>query len=198
MADGVRSLYPNASSFDLETFSTKEFIVKDFIEGLSQSVHASRKSHGATAAYAFDPKPYIRTFEAALDRTKDLNQDLADQESELKEGVRRAELEHSRKVQELGKKLEDTLDKFQKLDVNIGSTAVRIGGQLEQLDKQRRRATDAKFLIECFVEFSRGDTSRLEKMRKSGRIDDSIRCAVISRQLMSIAEKLDLSSGDRT
>ncbi|KAF3933873.1 hypothetical protein ABW19_dt0202788 [Dactylella cylindrospora] len=195
--DGVRGLYPTLPTFELNTFSSKEFIVKDFIEGLSQSVQSTRRSQGP-AATAFDPKPYIRTFEAAVSRIKEINQDLAEQESELKEAVRRAELDHTRKVNELGKKLENTLDKFQKLDVNIGGKAVQIGSQLEQLDKQRMRAVDAKFLIECYVEFSRGDTSRLEKMRKSGLINDSIRCAVISRQLMSIAEKLDLSSMDRT
>jgi len=98
----------------------------------------------------------------------------------------------------LSKRLEDTLNRFQKLDVNIGSMAVQIGGQLEQLDKQRKRATDAKSLIECYSEFARGDSSRLEKMRKSGRIDDSIRCAIISRQLITIAEKMDLAGEDRT
>jgi len=67
--------------------------------------------------------------------------------------------------------------------------AVRIGGQLEQLDKQRQRAEDAKFLIQCYTEFSRGDMGRLESLRRTGRIDDSIRCAVVSRQLSLVVKR---------
>ena len=67
--------------------------------------------------------------------------------------------------------------------------AVRIGGQLEQLDMQRQRAEDARFLIECYTEFNRGDTGRLERLRRTGRIEDSIRCAVVSRQLSLIVKR---------
>lgn len=69
--------------------------------------------------------------------------------------------------------------------------AVRIGGQLEQLDKQRQRAEDAKFLIQCYTEFSRGDMGRLESLRRTGRIEDSIRCAVVGRQLSLIVKRTE-------
>lgn len=69
--------------------------------------------------------------------------------------------------------------------------AVRIGGQLEQLDKQRQRAEDAKFLIQCYTEFSRGDMGRLENLRRTGRIEDSIRCAVVGRQLSLIVKRTE-------
>jgi len=141
---------------------------------------------------AFDPKPYIRTFEAALGRLKDLDETLSARESELKEGVRRAEIDHTRTLDRLGLKFNTTLSEFQRLDTSIsdgGGMAVRIGGQLEQLDKQRQRAEDAKFLIQCYTEFSRGDMGRLESLRRTGRIDDSIRCAVVSRQLSLVVKR---------
>ena len=69
--------------------------------------------------------------------------------------------------------------------------AVRIGGELEQLDKQRQRAADAMFLIKCYSEFCRGDSSRLEALRKTGEIEDSIRCAIVSRQLTMIARRTE-------
>lgn len=147
---------------------------------------------------AFDPKPYIRSFESALDRLKELDQDLSEQESDLKEGVRRAELDHSRTIERLGSKFNQTLEEFQRLDASIsdgGGMAVHIGGQLEQLDKQRQRAADAMFLIRCYSEFSRGDPSRLESLRKTGRIEDSIRCAVVSRQLTMIAKRTTDGAG---
>lgn len=141
---------------------------------------------------AFDPKPYIRAFEAALGRLKNLDEALSEKESELKEGVRRAEMEHSRTLERLGIKFNSTLSEFQRLDSSIsdgGGMAVRIGGQLEQLEKQRERAEDAKFLIQCYTEFSRGNIGRLERLRKTGRIEDSIRCAVVSRQLSLVVKR---------
>lgn len=141
---------------------------------------------------AFDPKPYIRAFEAALTRLKELDMDLKDQESELKGNVRRAEVEHMRTLDKLGSKFNSTLSEFQRLDETIsegGSTAVRIGGELEKLDLQRKRAEDAKFLIQCYAEFNKGDTGRLERLRKTGRLEDIIRCAVVSRQLSLIVKR---------
>ncbi|KAF8475948.1 exocyst complex component Sec10-like protein [Kalaharituber pfeilii] len=191
--DGGRSIFPKVASFNLSTFSSKDFIVKDFIEGLSATTLAAHRKSGIQTT-AFDPKPYIRTFEAALERLKELDQDLSERESDLKEGVRRAELEHSRTLERLGSKFNQTLQEFQRLDASIsdgGGMAVRIGEELEQLDKQRQRAADAMFLIKCYSEFCRGDASRLEALRKTGRIEDSIRCAVVSRQLIMIAKRTD-------
>ncbi|KAA8894126.1 exocyst complex component Sec10-like protein [Sphaerosporella brunnea] len=189
--ESARSIFPKANSFSLEEFSSKDFIVKDFIEGLTDSsIPASRRS--GLGNNAFDPKPYIRTFEAALDRLKELDETLSEKESELKEGVRRAEIEHTRTLDRLGEKFNSTLAEFHRLDSSItdgGGVAVRIGGQLEQLDKQRQRAEDARFLIQCFTEFNRGETGRLERLRKTGRIEDSIRCAVVSRQLSLIVNR---------
>ena len=145
----------------------------------------------------FDPKPYIRTFEAALDRLKELDQDLSERESDLKEGVRRAELDHTRTIERLGSKFNQTLQEFQRLDASIsdgGGTAVRIGGELEQLDRQRQRAAEAMFLIKCYSEFCHGNASRLEALRRTGNIEDSIRCAVVARQLTMIARRTEGSN----
>lgn len=193
--------------------------MKDFIEGLSSTSLAAHRRSGVhntgrfpitrlvmaaplpdTDGTAFDPKPYIRSFEAALDRLKELDQDLSERESDLKEGVRRAELEHTRTIERLGSKFNQTLQEFQRLDASIsdgGGMAVRIGGELEQLDKQRQRAADAMFLIRCYSEFCRGDASRLEALRKTGRIEDNIRCAVVARQLTMIARRMDGNTQSR-
>jgi hypothetical protein len=215
--DSSRPIYPKANTFSLEEFSVidivltcfhsytdnnaifqnKDFIVKDFIEGLTESSIPATRRPGF-GSNAFDPKPYIRTFEAALDRLKELDETLSDKESELKEGVRRAEIEHTRTLDRLSEKSNTTLTEFHRLDSSItdgGGVAVRIGGQLEQLDKQRQRAEDARFLIQCYAEFNRGDTGRLERLRKTGRIEDSIRCAVVSRQLSLIVKRQEAVGG---
>lgn len=59
----VRSLYPKGPSFTLENFSNKDFIVRDFVEELSESAIPINRRSGP-AQPAFDAKPFIRTFES--------------------------------------------------------------------------------------------------------------------------------------
>ena len=57
-----RSIFPKAPSFTLETFSNKDFIVKDFMESLTDSAIPVNRRSGSVQQ-AFDPKPLIRCFE---------------------------------------------------------------------------------------------------------------------------------------
>ena len=58
-----RSIFPKAPSFTIETFSNKDFIVKDFIESLTDSAIPVNRRSGSSVQQAFDPKPLIRSFE---------------------------------------------------------------------------------------------------------------------------------------
>jgi len=182
--------------FSLETFSSKDFIVKDLVEALSDSAAPARRSLGTPglpantqSAQAFDPKPLIRTFEHALTRLKTLSEDLEERENELSAGVRRAENNHNQNTQSQEKKLQRTIDNFHQLERTLdgdsdigGNAAVRIGERLEELDKQRQRAQDAKFVLQCWIEVSeRGDLSSLDDVRRMGAGEGKVRCAHIAR-----------------
>lgn len=197
----------NLQLFTLETFSSKDFIVKDFIETLSESAHATRRSAGQsitpgqapTSQQAFDPKPLIRTFEHALSRLKTLSEDLEVRENELSLSVRRAEGQHNSNIKSRERELERAIDNFHRLERTLdgdgdagGNVAMRIGERLEELDKQRQRAQDAKFILQCWLEVSeRGDLAMLEDVRKTGGGDGKVRCAYIARQLLRISQRLD-------
>ncbi|TVY51180.1 Exocyst complex component sec10 [Lachnellula cervina] len=209
----ARTLFPRGPSFTLENFSNKDFIVRDFIEDLSESaVPANRRS--GPSQQAFDPKPLIRTFENALSQLGSLSEELGEKETDLLTSVRRAEIQHDQTLDTLGRKLDETIDSFQDLDLQInqpngvngsdrhgradggGLVAVQIGERLEELDKQRRRAQDANFLIQCWSEVSEaGELTSLEEMiRRQGSGDNKVRCAVIARQLMKMSQRLDPKS----
>lgn len=81
-----------------------------------------------------------------------------------------------------------------------GIVAVQIGERLEDLDKQRRRAQDANFLIQCWLEVSEaGRLTSLEDMiRRQGGGENKVRCAVIARQLMRMSQRLDPASWAQT
>ncbi|KAK7744175.1 Exocyst complex component 5 [Cytospora paraplurivora] len=214
---GTRSLFAQGPSFSEEDFSTKDFIVRDFIDDLAESaVPANRRSVPANQQ-AFDPKPLIRTFENALSQLSSLTDKLQEEESELQSDVRRAEMQHDRTLDSLGRKLDESMAQFEALDSTLngsnavngydrsnrsdagGYIAVQIGERLEELDKKRRRALDANFLIQCWNEVSEsGQLVSLEEMKRVGGAENKVRCANIARQLMRISQRLDAVSWGQT
>ncbi|ATZ47005.1 Bcsec10 [Botrytis cinerea B05.10] len=211
----VRSLYPKGPSFTLENFSSKDFIVRDFVEELSESAIPINRRSGP-AQPAFDAKPFIRTFESALQQLATLSDELEEKETDLLTSVRRAEIQHDQTLDTLGRKLDESIDSFESLDITLnnpngtngattdrygrpeagGNIAVQIGERLEDLDKQRRRAMDANFLIQCWIEVSEnGSLISLEDMiRRQGGGENKVRSAVIARQLMRMSQRLDPAS----
>ena len=199
-----RSIFPSAPTFSLDTFSSRDFIVKDFVEALSDTaVPPNRKSGPSNLADAFDPKPFIRSFEHALKRMSDLSGDLEIQENERSAAVRRAEAQHNGNVQVLRRTLDQTIDSFHALDTSLngddyddtGNNVVKIGERLEELDRQMTRAQDARFIVQCWMEVSeRGELFQLEDIRRSGDGEGKVRCARIARILTKISQRLDTES----
>lgn len=145
----------------------------------------------------------------ALSQLAVLGDELQEKESELLSQVRRAEIQHDQTLDTLGRKLDETMESFEALDISLnpnstngndangkpdtgGNIAVQIGEKLDDLDKKRRRAQDTIFLISCWTELSEtGLLSSLEDIRRQGGAENKVRCAVIARQLMRISQQLD-------
>ncbi|KAE8441544.1 hypothetical protein EG329_004852 [Mollisiaceae sp. DMI_Dod_QoI] len=212
-----RSIFLKGPSFTLENFSNKDFIVRDFVEELAESAVPINRRSGP-AHQAFDPKPLIRTFENALSQLATLSDELGERETDLLTFVRRAEIQHDQTLETLGRKLDQSIDSFETLDISLnhpngvnsndrngrsdggGMVAVQIGERLEDLDKQRRRALDANFLIQCWLEVSEaGQLTSLEDMiRRQASGENKVRCAIIARQLMRMSQRLDPQSWAQT
>lgn len=50
----------------------------------------------------------------------------------------------------------------------VGKTAIRIGEQLETIDKERSKASESRDIIEYFMEFQEGSSERLDSLVQSG------------------------------
>lgn len=215
-SSGSKALFPTGPSFSLDDFSSKDFIVRDFVDGLAENaVPANRRS--GPAHQPFDPKPLIRTFENSLSQLSSLSEELQAKESEILSQVRRAEIQHDQTLDTLGRKLDQSMTQFEALDLSLnnpnaingsertgrsdggGNIAVQIGEKLEELDRKRRRAQDANFLIQCWVEVTEtGELTSLQDIQRQGSAENKVRCAVIARQLMRISQRLDPTSWGQT
>ncbi|CAK7263603.1 Exocyst complex component 5 [Sporothrix epigloea] len=210
-----RALFPKGPSFTLDDFSNKDFIVRDFVDALAETAVPANRRSGVAAQQAFDPKPLIRTFESALSQLGLLSEELQEKESDILSQVRRAEIQHDQTLDTLGSKLDQSMVQFEALDLGLnnpsgaadstnergsrpkpdsggGNIAVQIGEKLEELDRKRRRALDANFLVQCWTELSEtGLLTPLDEIQRQGGADNKVRCAVIARQLMRISQRLD-------
>ena len=67
-----------------------------------------------------------------------------------------------------------------------------LGVQLEAIEKQRRRAIDAKDLFTYYLDFARDNTSdRLDSLQLSSDKSGKSQCAVMTRRLLNLSKDLD-------
>jgi exocyst complex component 5 len=126
LAPDIYDLDPAARSLlQLDTFRNK-FIVNEFVQGLSAAnIASSARSHDA-----LDPKPYIRTFENALQRLADLREQVVEEGREIEKDVKSAEVVFARRNGQLEETFRDINNTFTGLQGRIsevGKTAITIG-----------------------------------------------------------------------
>jgi exocyst complex component 5 len=202
---------PRAPLFTLDTFSSKDFVVKDWIEKLSDDAAPRRQSASTTGPHAaFDPKPLIRAFEASRSELLRLSDQLESRENELSTSVRKAEAAQQQVVMTTEKRMQQSISQFNRLDNSLNGVpdthedesgagsymALRIGERLEELERQRQRAQDAKNLLLCWLEVSeRGSLSSLEQLKRKPGGDGKVKSAALARQLLTISQRLEQDDG---
>ncbi|GAA5924103.1 exocyst subunit SEC10 [Sporobolomyces koalae] len=186
-ANGTRADEPEIS---LATFQSSSFDVSKFVTKLmQQDVDRAKTKSGA-----FDPSPHVATLEKTLALLLPLRKANALKTSELERSVNQAERAYRGDVRGAKAGFETVNTQFSTLDTKItsvGRTAVRIGEQLESIDRLRQRASEAHDLILYYNEFATGDTSRLEQMRKEGGRDGRQKVAIASRRLLSLSKEVE-------
>ncbi|KAJ7284033.1 exocyst complex protein [Mycena rebaudengoi] len=179
----------------LSAFKAK-FDLTEFIGNVSEKLIAQSKGSSGP----FDPKPFISTFEAAVDKLIAVRKDVQSQTEKMEKSVRISEREYSKKMAELNRGFETVGNSFAGMESRmneVSSTAVRIGEQLETVHIERLRAQAAYDLIDFYNQFSRGDTTRLDTLRKEGRAGRR-QVAVLLRRLNTVAKEVDLPTADKT
>ncbi|KIY49405.1 exocyst complex protein [Fistulina hepatica ATCC 64428] len=175
---------------------TGKFDVTDFVGAVSEKlISQSKESPGP-----FDPKPFIRSFEVAVDRLIALRKDVQTKTEQMEKNVRVSDREYSKKMNDLNRGFEQVGNSFVGMETRmneVGSTAIRIGEQLETVHVERQRAQAAYDLIDYYNQFSKGDTTRLDALRKEGR-QGRRQVAILLRRLNTVAKEVDLPSADKT
>ncbi|KIK67925.1 hypothetical protein GYMLUDRAFT_36733 [Collybiopsis luxurians FD-317 M1] len=183
------------AQLQLPTFKGK-FDVTEFVGGVSEKLIAQSMAD----AGPFDPMPFIKTFEAAIDKLIAVRKDVQAKTEQMEKSVRVSEREYSKKMAELNRGFEAVGNSFSGMEGRmnqVSSTAIRIGEQLETVHIERQRAQAAYDIIDFYNQLSRGDTSRLDALRKEGRHGRQ-QVAVLLRRLSTVAREVDLPTADKT
>ncbi|KAG6833946.1 hypothetical protein H0H87_007957 [Tephrocybe sp. NHM501043] len=174
---------------------TGKFDVTDFVGTVSEKLITQSKTDNGP----FDPKPFIQTFEAAIDTLIAVRKDVQTKTEQMEKSVRVSEREYSKKMTDLNRGFEAVGGSFAGMEARmntVSSTAVRIGEQLETVHLERQRAQAAYDIIDFYNQLSKGDTARLDTMRKEGRAGRH-QVAVILRRLNAVAKEVDLPNADK-
>ncbi|KAJ3987466.1 exocyst complex protein [Lentinula detonsa] len=183
------------AQLQLSAFKGK-FDVTEFVGGVSEKLIAQSKAD----AGPFDPIPFIKTFEAAVDKLIAVRKEVQAKTEQMEKSVRVSEREYSKKMADLNRGFESVGNSFSGMESRmneVSSTAIRIGEQLETVHIERQRAQAAYDIIDYYNQFLKGDTSRLDTLRKEGR-QGRRQVAVLLRRLNTVAKEVDLPTADKT
>lgn len=141
-----------------------------------------------------DPKPYIRTFEAALQELQRLQQLTSGRERDLSKAVHDAELEHSRAMISVGQQADQMMNDFHALETVVSDITTATSGlsdKLERLSRQHEQTGFSKFLVDSYFSFlNTGQSTALTRMWESGVPADRRRSATVVAQLQKLSRKI--------
>ncbi|WFD33662.1 Exocyst complex component 5 [Malassezia cuniculi] len=167
------------------------FSSADFVAALSEpELAATRSSH-----MPLNATPFIETFRKAIEDLQGIRQTVGNEVVALSSDVQVSQFVYAKKMRQLAHNFDATQLSFTSLEGRIsevGRTAIRIGEQLESLNRQRTRASETHDLIEYYYLFARGDTSRLDALRTNGGREGRLKAAMILRRLAVISREVDI------
>ncbi|TPX36908.1 hypothetical protein SmJEL517_g00874 [Synchytrium microbalum] len=177
-----------------DNFKGTHFNKREIVENLSSKLVQQARANPRE----FDPKPFLRTFEVALDELKRVRKNFQRKIDDLEDEEASTERTRRKKMAEIYTSFESVSQAYEMLEAQIGevgNTAIRIGEQLETIDRQRTRALEAKELIEFYMEFNTGRSAKLEQLSSSGP-EGELKSAIVLRRLNAIAKDVDIPGTD--
>ncbi|KAI7934449.1 hypothetical protein MJO28_017082 [Puccinia striiformis f. sp. tritici] len=178
-----------SSNISLNTFVEPTFSVASLLAGLTEGLIKEDKESGK----AFNPDPFIATLEGAIEQLLPLQDQVNQKIKTLEKDVAQKERGYRTRIDDFKNGLNKVTHEFSGLNskiTEVGKTAIRIGEQLESIDRVRSRATEAHDIILYYNEFARGETTRLEALRKEGK-EGRAKVAVIARRLLTVSRDIE-------
>ncbi|KAJ2367186.1 Exocyst complex component 5 [Coemansia sp. RSA 2610] len=147
-------------------FAQSTFVADDFVEEISRADLDFSRKHAT-----FEPKPFVRTFERALDKLLSAHGELGATIAQLERAADTSASDHRKKMARLKQTFGTVGSSFERLETQISevsSNTIRIGEQLDTVAKEKERAEAIKELVEFYAELNEGNTRHLDALLEGG------------------------------
>ncbi|KAJ1744113.1 Exocyst complex component 5 [Coemansia sp. RSA 990] len=164
-------------------FAQSAFLADEFMEEISRvDLEFARKNA------EFGPKPFVRTFERALDKLEMAQSELGNRISQLERSANTYAEDHRKKMVRLKQTFATVGSSFERLETQIsevGSNTIRIGEQLDTVAKEKERAEAIKELVGFYAQLNEGNTRNLDTLLEGGA-EGMLKVAQTLRRLNTI------------
>ncbi|OMJ26724.1 Exocyst complex component 5 [Smittium culicis] len=145
----------------------KDFDPNSFIEVVTSKLNLTGKNNSG----AFNPKPYIRTFEYLIENLESMKSQLDEDISSLSISLKNEEEIHKKKIWKFRMAIKAFGSNFANLENEInqvGENFIRVGEQLERVAKEKSRSEDIKELVDYFADFNAGKHDLIDQLKDNG------------------------------
>lgn len=177
--------------------------MNEFVEELSKD-HSIQGSNGSKKGTfeSLDPKPYIRTFEFIVKELNTLSEDSANKKHLLADQVSAQELEHAQNVVELSGGLKKMMIKYDQLDNQLTTVNQAVGPLGEKLElairKKKAYIKSVELIAQYNSFYATGESKYLDSLRLSQNWQKQTQAAILVKNLLILALKVETSSVPRT
>ena len=179
-----------------EIFQSADFNVYDFVEQTAAGAvpAESRDDSAASLKHRLDAfASAIKQVEAIREST---DQAIEQLEAKIQGEKAISLLQRTDELGNLSEDLQDNIDELGQRIHQVGGTAVRIAGKLEECNRQKERAEAAAEIIKYFDQFSPG--KRLDSLFTDSDAQQTLKAARILRRLLSLSRELKMSGIETT
>ncbi|TIA77982.1 hypothetical protein E3P92_03717 [Wallemia ichthyophaga] len=175
----------------MNLIDSKSFQIRDFIDSVCDEFNLDK----------LNKDDYLNSIQSNLDDLNSYHHNLNLSRNKLIRSVKHAEIKHTQITHELTLNFEAVGNSFLDLENSIsqvGNTTLNIGDQLQLFSDDRSRALAARDLIQHYSALSRGDSSKLDSLRKSPGKDNRMSCAFLLRRLSAVSAVVDTPNAKST
>ncbi|ORZ36510.1 exocyst complex component Sec10-domain-containing protein [Catenaria anguillulae PL171] len=186
-------------TIQLAAFSDPAFKVHRIIDAITFRPLSVSRLHSNEQSQSFDVRPFAKLFTSTLDDLVRLRKRVQREINDLEDQLAAQETSSKSKLADLGKsfsRVYSTFDTLESRVSEVGTTAVRIGEQLETIDKQRTKAADVRELLVFFLDLNKGVSERFDALCATPA--GQLRAAVLARRLQLMVRDMDGSPQTET
>jgi hypothetical protein len=163
------------------------------------NLHEGEEVFGGTRSIKqFHPEPFLFVLQNQIDLLGNLQNQHRNKLYNYENTVRRYEVEHQQRLQQLNNTIDGIILNFQKLEKRVNRiihVSMSAGQSIETASQAQDQARFAQFVIRCFLDLNTGDLSRVDPILTSYDERRIVEAGQLIQLLQNISDELNFKGG---